>query len=56
MPARSNGPNSRTLLWRASQLSLWMPLTITLTSTPRRLASISASIAAASGRKYGLAM
>ena len=25
MPARSSGPNSRTLFWRASQLSLWMP-------------------------------
>ena len=56
MPAVSSGPKRRTLFWRASQLSLWMPDTMTRTSTPRFLASISASSAAASGRKYGLAM
>jgi hypothetical protein len=44
------------LFCRASQLSLCTPATMTRTSTPRLFASTSASIAAASGRKYGLAM
>ena len=56
MPASSSRPNRRTLLCRASQLSLRMPDTMMRTSTPRRLASISVSMATGSGTKYGLAM
>ena len=44
MPASSSGPYRRMLLWRASQLSLWMPDTMIRTSTPRFFASISVSM------------